>query len=764
MKLHTDRNDVERSNIASESAFRIKTTAKAFDILSSGLYTDRILACVRELSCNAYDAHIAAGNAEQPFEIHVPNSLEPWFHVKDFGTGLSDEDVMNLYSTYFDSTKTTSNDYIGALGLGSKSPFSYTKAFEVISRFEHVRRTYSIFINEDGVPTIAKMGEFVTDEHNGLEVRITVKKDDFWTFQDKVRHALRWFPVKPTIVGATRFEWLQIPKESLAGEGWRMFDEDFSESGNKMTAVQGNVAYKVDISKLELDDADRNLLDNCHIVGFFEIGKLEVAASREEIRYDDRSRAALVQKIKDVRAGILDSVERQVEALEAAGANLWTIMIHLNEMADQMFNSRSLFNEFIGPSDNESIMWYIANGGKLTIPEIKGHEVVAYTLSSGGDPSKAPMKRSHLGSGVQPDTDMCVFLNDMKTGGIAKITHFVRTNTWTTIDKNQRIRTAIVIRRLDKPNAYVENPDPKDRILHPTVQAVWAPEDFDEEYEKIIGSLGFPKVKLASTDGLVPPRGRNGDYKSIPIFTFEKVNVRRYGKSSIVWQRVPADKLDFTKDALYFFIRNGSHITVVDSAGNEKDVTWDVSKTEDYLKSAIKLINDAQGTKYTLKDVYAVGSMASKKVKKLPNWVNLFDALKTQMDQFKPAVEYFKKVQQTNDVMGLRDVIIGMRPGSRRYLIDGIDNLSKKSKFRTTLEPLIADADKYQNLSGTCAFMQKLDVDLGTKVFDNTTPKGYFGKHAFDDYPMLSFVNQFQYLTSGQLKLFFDYIETIDRS
>src|SRR5271156_6461407 len=140
MKLHTDRNEVERSNVASESSFRIKTTAKAFDILSSGLYTDRVLAVVRELSCNAYDAHVAANNLE-PFEIHVPNSLEPWFHVKDFGTGLSDEDVMNLYSTYFESTKTDSNDFIGALGLGSKSPFSYTKAFEVISRFEHVRRT-----------------------------------------------------------------------------------------------------------------------------------------------------------------------------------------------------------------------------------------------------------------------------------------------------------------------------------------------------------------------------------------------------------------------------------------------------------------------------------------------------------------------------------------------------------------------------------------------------------------------------------------------
>ena len=93
MKLHTESKTVTRGGIQSESTFTIKTTAKAFDILSSGLYTDPITAIIRELSCNAYDAHVAAGKPDIPFEIHIPTRLEPYFSVKDDGIGLSDEDI-----------------------------------------------------------------------------------------------------------------------------------------------------------------------------------------------------------------------------------------------------------------------------------------------------------------------------------------------------------------------------------------------------------------------------------------------------------------------------------------------------------------------------------------------------------------------------------------------------------------------------------------------------------------------------------------------
>lgn len=755
MKLHSDRQEVERSNVATESTFRIKTTAKAFDILSSGLYTDPIRAIIRELSCNAYDAHVAADNANQAFEIHLPNRLEPFFGVKDFGTGLSDEDVMSLYSTYFESTKTDSNDFIGALGLGSKSPFSYTKAFEVISRFENVRRIYSVFINEHGVPTIAKMGEFPTDESNGLEVKITVNPSDFWSFHEKLASTLRWFPVKPLVVGANQFQWAEMPKENLSGDGWLMLDKHFADDYSRMTAVQGNVAYKVDISKLNLSDSDNLILEGCHIVGFFNIGDLEVAASREEIRYDARSVAALKKRIKQVRTGILTSVEKRVQTLDDDGANRWTMIIALNKISDEMFGHRPLFTEILGSSTNELIQWYLKNDGALKFPDTKYHSAISYTIQ--GVNQNSGMRRSYIGSSVDPSEETVVFLNDMKVGGVAKIAHYLRTSA--------SERTAIVIRRVEhiKVDEKLKDRDtPKDQLGKAPIPIT--EEQYQEEFDAIVEALGDVQIKFASTDAPVPPRRNKGEYRSLPVFKFERVNTRRYGKSTVTWERLQFANIDTTQDALYFFIRNGSQIVVHDQKGEETDVSWETSKTGEYLQSAIELINKAQGTKFALdKNVYAVGSLGAKKIKKIATWTNLFDAVKSQLAQFAPAVEFYARWERTPDAMGLCDTI-ARHKGARSTLVKRVAKMSATSKFRMAVEPLIQASDKFEKWALIVPLVRKLDLDLGTKLFDNVNTSGFFNNRVFDAYPMLSFISNFAYLNSQQLDLFFDYIETIDRS
>ena len=125
--------DVTLSNVGNTGEFKIKNSRKAFQILSSGLYSNKIKAIIRELSTNALDSHRAAGTVDTPFEVHLPTILEPYFSVRDYGTGLTDQEIESIYTTYFESTKTNSNEYIGALGLGSKSPFSYTDNFTVTS-------------------------------------------------------------------------------------------------------------------------------------------------------------------------------------------------------------------------------------------------------------------------------------------------------------------------------------------------------------------------------------------------------------------------------------------------------------------------------------------------------------------------------------------------------------------------------------------------------------------------------------------------------
>jgi HSP90 family molecular chaperone len=141
MKLADRTVETHSAGIKNESGFTIAQTSKMFKILSDSLYSDKVMAVIRELSTNAYDSHIASGN-KNPFKVILPSAAKPNFVVRDYGTGLSQRDMESLYTTYGASNKNDSNDFVGCLGLGSKSPFAYTKSFTTSSYFNGQKYTY----------------------------------------------------------------------------------------------------------------------------------------------------------------------------------------------------------------------------------------------------------------------------------------------------------------------------------------------------------------------------------------------------------------------------------------------------------------------------------------------------------------------------------------------------------------------------------------------------------------------------------------------
>ena len=232
------------SNVGEIGEFRIRNSAKAFNILSSGLYANKIRAVIRELSCNAVDSHVAAGKGDVPFEVHLPNSLDAYFSVRDFGTGLSHDQVTSIYTTYFESTKTDSNSFIGALGLGSKSPFSYTDNFTVTAIKDGKRGIYSAFINGDGVPSIALMMEEETDEPNGVEIKFSVnERYDFNKFREEAREVYEHFKLKPQITGSSGFTFNTHEYETMdIIPGVHSLPNPRGYSSLKSVAVMGNIA------------------------------------------------------------------------------------------------------------------------------------------------------------------------------------------------------------------------------------------------------------------------------------------------------------------------------------------------------------------------------------------------------------------------------------------------------------------------------------------------------------------------------------------
>jgi len=311
------------SNVGEIGEFRIRNSAKAFNILSSGLYANKIKAIVRELSCNAVDSHTAAGNSA-PFEVHLPTALEPHFSIRDFGTGLNHDQVTSIYTTYFESTKTGSNDFIGALGLGSKSPFSYTDNFTVTAIKDGRKGVYTAFINDAGVPSIALMMEEQTDEPSGVEVKFSVnERYDFDKFRQEAAAVYQYFAIKPVITGVSNF---QIPelkydtKDIIPG----VHSYSSETSSRRTRAIMGNIAYPIDVPNNALGEL-KKLLD-CSLELHFNIGELDFQASREGLSYIPQTIEAIRSKLEQVNNALTGVLAKEADAI----VNVWERSIFLN--------------------------------------------------------------------------------------------------------------------------------------------------------------------------------------------------------------------------------------------------------------------------------------------------------------------------------------------------------------------------------------------------------------------------------------------------
>ena len=300
MKLTNDTRSAERSSTFQETGFRIAANAGAFEILSSKLYTDSITAIIRELSTNAADAHKMAGRDDVPFDVHLPNSMEPFFSIRDYGVSLTEEQIINVYTVYFESLNRESEDTTGGFGLGSKSPFAYTDMFAVTAYLNGRARTYSAF-KEHGEPRIALLTDEATDEADGIEVRMDIKPGDEWEFWTKAEKVYRFFRVKPNVTGKTID--FPDPKPAMTGEGWEIYNGDAQAAG-KISVVMGNVCYRADRGKFT-----HKLGREGELVIHVPVGECQPAVSREELQYNDVTVAYLQARIKAAQDAAIKEIQ-----------------------------------------------------------------------------------------------------------------------------------------------------------------------------------------------------------------------------------------------------------------------------------------------------------------------------------------------------------------------------------------------------------------------------------------------------------------------
>jgi hypothetical protein len=183
--------------------FGISNSAEFFNILSSTLYKDQILAVVREVLCNAWDAHIEAGCTDKPVEVIITKDK---FIIRDFGKGIHRDDMGLIYGTYGNSTKKNDGKQTGGFGLGCKAPFAYTDHFEVASCNDGVRTIYNLSKSSaqaQGKPGIVPIVSHPSQE-SGLTVTIPIASSrDQDRFEDLVFRIARNGDMNMTLNGST---------------------------------------------------------------------------------------------------------------------------------------------------------------------------------------------------------------------------------------------------------------------------------------------------------------------------------------------------------------------------------------------------------------------------------------------------------------------------------------------------------------------------------------------------------------------------------
>jgi hypothetical protein len=302
----THKSDVVESSFESTD-FQIETNAYVFDLLTSKVYNDPILAAIREISSNAIDACIDA-QVPVKFDAHIPTPDESHFSIRDYGTGLAPDDITGLYTTMGASSKRDSNDYVGCMGIGKLAPLSYAKSFTLTSYFNGTAYSYLI-TTQNGIPTAMHLGDTDTSEPNGVQVSFPVDTSDISTFTERAKYLYRFFQHKPTLNISLD---ITLPDSIQTSTEW-YFAEDYVPNSWSNYVLMSNILYEIP-SNSDLDQCSfRSLVLVC------PTGSVSINPGRESLSMDKPTIDYLTSRLNQT---LTEYAETMYDVLDEPGAEL----------------------------------------------------------------------------------------------------------------------------------------------------------------------------------------------------------------------------------------------------------------------------------------------------------------------------------------------------------------------------------------------------------------------------------------------------------
>lgn len=343
MLLAAKERTISTAVVLDEADFGIDPSqvAHIMGILRDSLYTRKALALLREYGANAWDEHIQSGRATLPIHVTVPTHAAPYFVCRDYGRGLSRQQVLLFYTQYGASNKRGDTDCeacmelrafcstdpktvfckdhdkdkntVGALGIGCKSAFCMSDQFIITSWFDGTKSVYSAALDKSNKGKMTLLHEEPCGDETGIEVKVAVQPRYIDEFQREAKAFYKFMDPQPKI----NVQLDPLP-ESMTN-GW------ITTAGRNgdWTGVMGCIPYRIDLEQIrdELQEAGVHEALH-HLQGgiFIPVGEVEFSANREELQYTEVTINAIVPRFK---ALVQEYVDDALKTLREGDENGW---------------------------------------------------------------------------------------------------------------------------------------------------------------------------------------------------------------------------------------------------------------------------------------------------------------------------------------------------------------------------------------------------------------------------------------------------------